>query len=255
MQLTWSKIKPAKSRGAMFLEQTEHPFYLEPLSLRASIHFRDRNSRCRPHKPRKFRFVTERVPGRERASTESRGTKARNSIHQSDTTIGGSINQCRLVSSLIGTLDDSTQGEMRHPILIFLILMCTRYEIATSLRHSNEESDILDPFTNYFEVDNSSDPLDWWSWFSTATMGTENPNILGELDDGCNAAAMVSAIENADGGDNSFTPIFKDPEQKLMGLGSPVLYESLFGKFEPLLHMCKNYIIILPRLSLMGNGR
>jgi hypothetical protein len=35
-----------------------------------------------------------------------------------------SINQCTPGIPLLGTLDDGVHGEMRHPILILIILVC-----------------------------------------------------------------------------------------------------------------------------------
>ena len=135
MQLTWSKSKPIQPRAAMFSEQIDDPFHLEPLSFQASIHVRDRNSRSRPHKPRKFRFVTEQAPGRKQTSTEScearikqssaypGETHARASIQQSNIAMDRSIHQCTPDSPLLGTLNDGVHGEMRHPMLILIFLI------------------------------------------------------------------------------------------------------------------------------------
>lgn len=129
MQLTWSKTR--QPRAAMFSERRDDPFYLEPLSLQASIHVKDRNSRSRSHKPRKFRFVAEQVPGRKHTVPEScearirqssaypGETRARASIQQSNIAMDRSINQCTPGSPFLGTLDDGVHGEMRHPIRSF----------------------------------------------------------------------------------------------------------------------------------------
>lgn len=133
MQLTWSKSKPIQSRVSMFLQPTEDPFHLEPLSLQASIHVRDRNSRSRPHKPRKFKFVAEKTPGRKQISTESCEARigqssayhgepqARTSTQQSNTALDRPIHQISLGSPLPGTLDDDIQGKIRHPIFMSII--------------------------------------------------------------------------------------------------------------------------------------
>jgi hypothetical protein len=123
MQLTWSKSKPIQP---MFSEQTDDPFHLEPLSLKASIHARDRNSRSRPYKPRKFRFVAEQAIGQKQISTEigeahiqrsfaCPGEKqARASCQQSNIALDRSIYQCTSTpgSPLLGTLDDGVHGKM-----------------------------------------------------------------------------------------------------------------------------------------------
>jgi hypothetical protein len=71
MQLTWSEKKQPQPRAVNFLEQIDDPFHLEPLSLQASIHVKDRNARYRAHKPRNIRFVTEQVGGRKHPSKGS----------------------------------------------------------------------------------------------------------------------------------------------------------------------------------------
>jgi hypothetical protein len=136
MQLTWPKSKPIQPRAAMFLQPTEDPFYLEPLSLQASIQVRDRNSRSRPHKPRKFKFVVEKTPGRKHISTESCEAhigqssayhgepQPWTSTQKSNTALDRPIHQIALGSPLSGTLDDDIQSKMRHHMLISNILIC-----------------------------------------------------------------------------------------------------------------------------------
>jgi hypothetical protein len=123
MQLTWSKSKPIQP---MFLEPIDDPFYLEPLSLKASLHVRDRNRGSRPYKPRKFRFVAEQATGRKQTSPETGeahirrssaypgGKRARTSIQQSSIALDRSIYQCTSTpgSPLLGTLDDGVHGKM-----------------------------------------------------------------------------------------------------------------------------------------------
>lgn len=75
-------------------------------------------------------------------------------------------------------------------------------------------------------------------------------DTLGESDYGCNTVAVTSTIENAAGEYGSPTPIFQHPQQNLEALGSPILHESLFDKFETLLHRCKNCVEILPQMLL-----
>lgn len=135
MQLTWSKSKPIKPSAATFSEQTDDPFRLEPLSFQASIHVRDRNSRSRPHRSRKIRFVAEEAPGRKQASTEPceacikqisaypGETQARAFIQQSNIAMDRSLYQCTPGNPLLGTLDDVLHGELRYLILILIVLM------------------------------------------------------------------------------------------------------------------------------------
>jgi hypothetical protein len=122
MQLTWPKSKPIQSRAAILLQPTEDPFHLEPLSLQAPIHVKDRNSRSRPHKPRKFKFVAGKTPGQKQISTESFEARigqssachgeppARTSTQQSNTALDRPIRQFSLGSPLPGTLDNDIQG-------------------------------------------------------------------------------------------------------------------------------------------------
>lgn len=127
MQLTW-KSKPVQSGATIFSKQTDDPFYLEPLSLQAFIHARDRDSRARPHKPRKFRFIAHQALGKKQTSGRScdapfkqspaysNETKAGASVEQSNIKIDRSNHQCTPASPLLDTLDAGVYGEMKHPI-------------------------------------------------------------------------------------------------------------------------------------------
>lgn len=131
MQLTWPKRKSIQPSAA-----TDDPFRLEPLSYHASIYARDPNSRSRPLKPRKFRFVAENAPSRKQTATEScqarvkpssayvNETQACASVQQSNFSKDRSIDQCTYGSPLLGTLDDGARGEMRHPMFILIMLIC-----------------------------------------------------------------------------------------------------------------------------------
>jgi hypothetical protein len=95
-----------------------------------------------------------------------------------------------------------------------------------------------------FPFDFSSDPFDWWSWSPTGAVDIENSGILDELDKDCNTVAATS--ENAAVEHRSPLPTFEDPRQNLIALGSSILHQSLFEKFETLLNMCKNCVTFLP---------
>jgi hypothetical protein len=138
MQLKWSKSKQMQTRAAMFSEQTKDPFRLEPLSLQASIHVRDRKSGSRPHKPSKFRFVAEQARGQKKTYTELYEARFKQSsasypgenqtrlcIEQNNTAMDRSFNQCLSDSPLVSTIDDAVHGEMKHSTFIILTtLVC-----------------------------------------------------------------------------------------------------------------------------------
>jgi hypothetical protein len=126
MQLTWPKSKSIPPRAAMLSEQRDDPFHLEPLSLQASLHVRDRNSRSRPHKPRKFRFVAEQALERKQRSTELCETRiTQSSVSLGETQARTSVQQNSIAGShLLGDLDDGVRGEMRYPMLILIMLIC-----------------------------------------------------------------------------------------------------------------------------------
>jgi hypothetical protein len=125
MQLTWSKRRPTQP---IFSEQTDEPFYLEPLSLQASIHFRDRKSQSRPRKPRKFKFIAERTPCCKQTSIEPCGARkqqgsaylgeigAQASLEQNSIAVERQVYQSTADSPLLGNLD-GTQGEKKYPII------------------------------------------------------------------------------------------------------------------------------------------
>jgi hypothetical protein len=127
MQLTWPKSNSIPPRAAMLLEQTDDPFHLDPLSLQASLHVRGRNSRSRSHKPRKFRFVAEQALERNQRSTElceARITQGSASLDK--TQAEASVQQNSIAGSpLLGDLYDGIRGEMRYPMLVMIMLICT----------------------------------------------------------------------------------------------------------------------------------
>jgi hypothetical protein len=55
------------------------------------------------------------------------------------------------------------------------------------------------------------------------------------------------AMSSTDG--NHVDSIFIDP-RLLIALRSPVLYEDLFGKYEQLLNMCKDYISLFSTIKV-----
>lgn len=113
MQLIWSKkSKPTQPRPAVLPEQADDPFYLEPLSLQASIHVNARNSRCRSHYPRKFRFVSEQAPGRKHTRGCSGEIQEHHFVQQDSIPTETSTNQ----SDLCNTLADGVHGKMRNSI-------------------------------------------------------------------------------------------------------------------------------------------
>jgi hypothetical protein len=129
MQLTWSKSKPTEPKANISSDQTDDPFHLDPLSLQASIHARDRNSRSRPKRSRNFKFVAEKAPRRKQPLTEScearivqsfanRGeVQAHASVQQIDNTTNRSNFEYTLSNSLLGALDDGVHGEMEHSVV------------------------------------------------------------------------------------------------------------------------------------------
>lgn len=131
MQLTWFKSTPAQSKEAIFSEQTNDPFHLEPLSLQASMHVRDRNSRSQPHKPRKFRFVSVHAPRPKHTFARQCETRAKLKPASSGKTQGQAhVQQSNIVtdrlvhndtpgSSPLETPDDSFCGEIKHHVFIF----------------------------------------------------------------------------------------------------------------------------------------
>jgi hypothetical protein len=112
-----------------------------------------------------------------------------------------------------------------------------------------------DPFALLSPIELSSDPFDLWSWSSTGALVIENPNTLSELDNGCHTLALPSAVENAVDEHTSLSILNEDLPQTLITLGNPVLHNSLFGKFESLLNMCKNMVRIMCQLSLTQTAR
>lgn len=136
MQLTWSKSRPIQPKAVMFPGQTDDPFHLEPLSLQASIHFKDENSRSRSHRFRKIRFVAEEAPSRKQPSSEScgarikqdsactRGNQAWASIQQSNIATDSSLYQCTPGSPVPRTFSDGDHGEIRYLMIILVILTC-----------------------------------------------------------------------------------------------------------------------------------
>lgn len=131
MQLTWSRSKPTWPRADMSSEPTDDPFHLEPLSYQASIHVRDRSSRSRPYKPRKFKFVHEKASGRKLTSPGSHEVRikqssaradeiqARNSVQQNNTTIDRSIDQGTPGSPLLEYFGKDVHGKIRHRMRIW----------------------------------------------------------------------------------------------------------------------------------------
>ena len=142
MQLKWSKTKSMQLKAPMFSKQTDDPFYLDPLSLRASIHLKDRNTRSQPHKPRRFRFVAE-APGRKQTSIESCETRiqrssanpdetqARPFIQPSNIAIDRSIHQSTPCTPWLGTLDDGIHGKETS----YSYVNHSEYRIRHSCRH------------------------------------------------------------------------------------------------------------------------
>lgn len=66
------------------------------------------------------------------------------------------------------------------------------------------------------------------------------PNTLGEPGIDCNTVATLSSLENAVEEHSSLTAIPGDSWHDLVSFGSPVLHNSLYAKFETLIHMCKH---------------
>lgn len=87
--------------------------------------------------------------------------------------------------------------------------------------------------------------LDRLSWSSADTTDIENTCTIDQLEnDSMDNAAVIR---------NSSIPICQDQQQNYMILGSPIRHESLFGKFEALLNMCKDPCLtfsILPITNL-----
>lgn len=83
MQLTWCEKKSMLPRIPV---ASNDPFHLEPLSFRTSLHAGDRKRVSKLHKPRKFRFVTEKSLSREKVSTE---------IHRSRTNPTSDSDECK----------------------------------------------------------------------------------------------------------------------------------------------------------------
>lgn len=134
VQLKWSNSKSTR----LITEKTDDPFHLDPLSFKASIHIKQRNNPSHPHKFQKFRFITEKVPGRDKTSpstkkceyrTEQRSvcpttTQSQALIQKENTVTNNAGHQYPLGSLLHSTLDDGSYGEMRHYIILPSILIC-----------------------------------------------------------------------------------------------------------------------------------
>jgi hypothetical protein len=116
MQLTWPKRKLRDED--LVRNRKDDPFFLDPLSLRASFHIRDKSSRPRPHKPRKFKFVCEGGPEQKKGSgvplVETRSRQGSACIQQGTVAVEKPIGQCTPGSPLLKVPGDRVYGEMRH---------------------------------------------------------------------------------------------------------------------------------------------
>ncbi|PMD40625.1 hypothetical protein L207DRAFT_554328 [Hyaloscypha variabilis F] len=224
MQLTWSEKKQPQPRAVNFLEQIDDPFHLEPLSLQASIHVKDRNARYRAHKPRNFRFVTEEVGGRKHPSTGS-SEACRKEKHF----FSGAIQESVPIQKCNISVDRTTeQGIPGIPLLAPLQVV----DHASSPTFATDRNDVLDPLAMLFLTDPSSDLRDYEA-------------LLNELDSNHNTMAMSDVNENAVV-EHRLTPTFNDPQQNLTPLGSPILHKSLIEKFETLLNLYDQDFCIVP---------
>ncbi|KAE9367713.1 hypothetical protein N431DRAFT_416495 [Stipitochalara longipes BDJ] len=234
MQLIWSKSKPTQPKAVILPEQTGDPdaFHLEPLSLQASILVKDSNIRSRPHKPRKFRFVTERATRKKQPSTES--FKARKyqkpvcasefqaSVSQSNISVGITTRPCTPGISPLETLE---------------------YDIHVSSSTFNSgENGESDPFELVSPNHFSSDLHDWWLFSPIGFADNESPGLFGEMDSDYNTMAM--SIHGSAAGKHRL--MTEDPRQNFTTLGSPVLHKSLFEKFETLLNLYDQDFCVVP---------
>jgi hypothetical protein len=96
-------------------------------------------------------------------------------------------------------------------------------------------------------------PLDRLNWPSANTRDIEDTCTLDQLENHCSTVDMPFTVENAAVTRNSPVSMCQDQIQNSTVLGSPIRHESLFGKFDALLNLCKDHILticISPSLTL-----
>ncbi|CRG87158.1 hypothetical protein PISL3812_04174 [Talaromyces islandicus] len=236
MQLIWSQRRPALPRPTAVSDQRDGPFYLEPLSFRASLQVKDRNRSPKPRKARRFKFIAEKSLNREQSSTESHQSRHNPSSDSDGYRRGDSFQQINVpqvnpvdqhgVDPLPGILDD-IDGGITLPMLINYS-NAFQYGTATTPKPLNERNKTPD----LFELESQIGDI-------------ENACMLNEPETHHSTEDMTSTMENVAMIRNSPIPICHDQIQDLMALGGPTRHETLFGKFDALLDLYdQNYCIV-----------
>lgn len=139
MQLKWPKSKPLQTKEDTFREQEVSPFYIEPMSLQASAIMRNsRSRRCRPSKPRCFKFIVEDVSSQKQSFLEANEARSRQEssytnrnqtqvpIQQSNSAFEGSTNRVNPNSSVPGRPGGENHGKMRRLLHLVVNLIFSR---------------------------------------------------------------------------------------------------------------------------------
>lgn len=116
-------------------------------------------------------------------------------------------------------------------------------EGVTSLISHNENNGRFGPFSANLNEHSHQSPI---QVNLPPTDNTDHEKTMSSNKDhnDCGTVAMSSTAKN------HVTSMFIDP-RLLIALRSPVLYEDLFGKYEQLLNMCKNYISLFSTIRYL----
>ncbi|KAH8810619.1 fungal-specific transcription factor domain-containing protein [Xylogone sp. PMI_703] len=237
--LTWPKKSQQNQHSVSTSpKQVDDTFFLEPLSLQASMHMRDKHGRPQPRRLQRFRFVNSAQAERQKRTLTSKpGVKVSSvcphearewtSTPQDTGTLNSAHHQCTRGSPLLRTDE------------------CT-YDSITVPSHLRELKETPRPFVTSYQTDSPLSLLDWCIWSSTTV---KDIGILGVVESSdCNftRAVLSSGAWNVVGEQCSSASAFRDFRENSMNLESPVLFDDLFGKFESLLIMYDQNFCIVP---------
>ncbi|KAH8196980.1 hypothetical protein TruAng_008839 [Truncatella angustata] len=253
MQLTWSKSKPQHSGAVVPSEYTDDPFYIEPLSRQASIHFMGNVSLVQSRKHQKYTFVAEHGPDQKQISTECNGACSEQSgahVVEAKSPPPASIQQSNDIAAatiiypyMLGCpsleiLENGVDRKMILSMFRWVIAILIRQDTAASSALEHEYRHNSEPCPNISHINIYSDPTAPWKWSSLGPIVIDSAGGLGNSDKEYSLVEPSTIIED-DAARNQRTPASRpeDSWQIATPLRAPVLYESLFDKFAALLNM------------------
>lgn len=253
MQLRWVKNQTMPLSTKVPPKQTDRIFHLEPLSLQVATNAEHRNNRSRTHDSRKIKFVPERTtrPGKISQNYEPR---VQHSVVFDDLITHGpplqtnaeaqvpahEIHEYAPTNSILGAANDETRGNS-DGCIFSAQLGAESYGTVFSTSVTGDESQITDSFNMLFQNDLNVDFLDFGTWSPSVSTHMEQLNNMFELENNCITSNLFPALESEDvtREHNSQTISIDTQQDFFANLNTPVLHNSLVGKFQMLLEMCK----------------